>query len=73
MRMQTLQPKPVPASSAFEAAPLIAYYEASDLYVGATIEFVGKTFEVVKCDEFTLSYMEEHKFPQSDVGTLRVA
>ena len=29
--------------------------------------------QVVKCDEFTLSYMEDHKFPQSDVGTLRVA
>ena len=72
-RMQTLQPKPVSASSAFEAAPVVAYYEASDLYVGATIEFVGKTFEVVKCDEFTLQYMEEHKFPQSDVSTLRVA
>ena len=52
-RMQTLQPKPVSASSAFEAAPVIAYYEAADLYVGATIEFVGKVFEVVKCDEFT--------------------
>ena len=24
-------------------------------------------------DEFTLSYMEEHKFAQSDVSTLRVA
>ena len=52
-RMQTLEPKPVSPSSAFEAAPVIAYYEASDLFVGATIEFVGKTFEVVKCDEFT--------------------
>ena len=52
-RMQTLEPTPVSASSAFEAAPVIAYYEASDLYVGATIEFVGKVFEVVKCDEFT--------------------
>ena len=29
--------------------------------------------QVVKCDEFTLSYMEEHKFPQSDIGMLRVA
>ena len=48
-RMQTLVPKPVSASSAFEAAPVTAYYEASDLYVGATIEFVGKVFEVVKC------------------------
>merc|ERR1712216_474571 len=64
--MQTLQPKPVSASSAFEAAPVIAYYEASD-------EFVGKVFEVVKCDEFTLSYMEEHKFAQSDISNLRVA
>ena len=29
--------------------------------------------QVVKCDEFTLSYMEEHKFAQSDVSQLRVA
>ena len=72
-RFQTLEPTPVSASSQFEAAPLIAYYEASDLYVGATIEFVGKVFEVTKCDEFTLSYMEEHQFPQSSVSSLRVA
>ncbi len=72
-RMQTLEPKPVSASSAFEAAPVIAYYEASDLFVGATIEFVGKVFEVTKCDEFTLAYMEEHGFKQSDVSSLRVA
>ena len=72
-RFQTLEPTPVAASSQFEAAPLIAYYEAADLYVGAQIEFVGKTFEVVKCDAFTLSYMEEHRFPQSSVSSLRVA
>ncbi len=29
--------------------------------------------QVVKCDEFTLAYMEEHRFPQSDISNLRVA
>ena len=72
-RFQTLEPKPAAPSDAFEAAPVTAYYEASDLFVGAQIEFVGKVFEVVKCDEFTLSYMEEHKFAQSDISNLRVA
>ena len=36
----------------------------SDLFVGAQIEFVGKT--VAKMPQFTLSYMEEHKFAQSN-------
>ena len=64
-RMQTLVPKPVSASSAFEAAPVIAYYEASDLFVGAQIEFVGKCFEVVKCRSRRLTLLRVALTPSS--------
>lgn len=71
-RFQTLPPKPVAPSSAFQPEPRTAYYEASDLYVGASIEFLGNAFVVERCDEFTLKYMEARpsEFPQSDVNAL---
>lgn len=46
------------------------YYRAHDIYVGAEVNFNDHTFVIVDCDEYAMTYMEEHagEFPTSDVA-----
>lgn len=43
------------------------FYTARDLQVGATIEFRKHLFKLIEADEYTLNFMENKKFPASDV------
>merc|ERR1711865_16864 len=43
------------------------FYTAAQLRVGATIEFRKHLFKLIEADEYTLNFMENKKFPASDV------
>ncbi|XP_069389268.1 EF-hand domain-containing family member C2 [Paralichthys olivaceus] len=48
------------------------YFEAQDLYVGATICLNNQNFLLLDADEYTFSYMEQHaeEFPKANVGNI---
>lgn len=39
---------------------LSQYFTAQDLYVGATLCFNNKPFQLLDADEYTFNYMEQH-------------
>ena len=43
-------------------------YAASDMYIGAKLYLHDRLFELLRADEWTMKWMEEHKdaFPLSD-------
>jgi Ca2+-binding EF-hand superfamily protein len=44
-----------------------AFYKPTDMYVGSVMEFRKHRFVLIEADEYTLNYMENKKFPSSDV------
>lgn len=46
------------------------YYTSKDLAVGAVFTFRHHRFVLVEADEYTLNYMENKKFPNSDVSAI---
>lgn len=69
-----------PASTAamgiWAPPPVIAYYTASDLFVGAVLELLGHRFVVYEADEYSLRYMESKgapTFPHSDLTRVMVS
>merc|ERR1712159_57745 len=46
------------------------FYTARDLYVGQMIEFRKHKFRLIEADEYTLNFMENKKFPASDVSAI---
>merc|ERR1711881_805634 len=46
------------------------YYIAKDMSVGAVLEFRKHRFVLIEADEYTLNYMENKKFPNSDVTAI---
>ncbi|KAJ1460293.1 hypothetical protein M885DRAFT_459085 [Pelagophyceae sp. CCMP2097] len=46
-------------SAVWGPAPAVNYYAASDLFVGAVLEFLGHEFLIEDADEFSLRYMEQ--------------
>lgn len=49
---------------------LSEYYLASDLYVGALVDFNKHKFVLLDADEYAFRYMEEHPMEVSDHHTL---
>merc|ERR1712159_888734 len=45
-------------------------YKAKDMAVGAMLEFRKHRFVLIEADEYTLNYMENKKFPSSDVTAI---
>merc|ERR1712159_201818 len=45
-------------------------YKAKDMAVGAMLEFRKHRFVLIEADEYTLNYMENKKFPASDVTAI---
>lgn len=45
-------------------------YKAKDMAVGASMEFRKHKFILIEADEYTLNYMENKKFPNSDVSAI---
>jgi len=45
-------------------------YKAKDMSVGAMMEFRKHRFALIEADEYTLNYMENKKFPSSDVTAI---
>merc|ERR1711871_1466613 len=46
------------------------FYTARDLFVGQMIEFRKHKFRLIEADEYTLNFMENKKFPASDVSQI---
>merc|ERR1711988_577477 len=46
------------------------FYTARDLHVGAMIEFRKHIFRLIEADEYTLNFMENKKFPLSDINLI---
>merc|ERR1711988_104053 len=46
------------------------FYKPTDMFVGAVMEFRKHRFVLIEADEYTLNYMENKKFPSSDVNTI---
>ena len=48
------------------------YYNAADLYVGASVQINHFKFKLVDADEYVFNHMEEHanEFPQANVGLI---
>merc|ERR1712100_451967 len=46
------------------------FYKPSDMYVGSVMEFRKHRFVLIEADEYTLNYMENKKFPSSDVSVI---
>uniref|UniRef100_A0A673C7B2 EF-hand domain (C-terminal) containing 2 n=1 Tax=Sphaeramia orbicularis TaxID=375764 RepID=A0A673C7B2_9TELE len=51
---------------------LSEYFTAQDLYVGATLCFNNKNFQILDADEYTFNYMDKHpeEFPRANVGSI---
>merc|ERR1711959_112477 len=47
-----------------------AFYKPTDMYVGSVMEFRKHRFVLIEADEYTLNYMENKKFPSSDVSAI---
>jgi len=49
-----------------------SYYTASDLYIGANVEFYKHKFILTDADEYAVNYMEKHPgdFPAANVNTV---
>ncbi|KAM9347414.1 EF-hand domain-containing family member C2 [Symphorus nematophorus] len=60
-----------PGQELFKSEPS-EYFTAQDLFVGATVCFNNKLFQLVDADEYTFSYMEQHaeEFPKANVGNI---
>ena len=62
---------PRPAIGIWGPPPVIQYYEAADIYVGAVLVFLGHDFVIYEADEYSLRYMESKgapTFPNSDLA-----
>merc|ERR1711959_272341 len=46
------------------------FYKAKDMAVGSALEFRHHVFVLIEADEYTLNYMENKKFPASDVTAI---
>jgi len=46
------------------------FYKPTDMFVGAVMEFRKHRFVLIEADEYTLNYMENKKFPSSDVSAI---
>jgi len=46
------------------------FYKPSDMFVGSVMEFRKHRFVLIEADEYTLNYMENKKFPSSDVSEI---
>merc|ERR1711937_656044 len=46
------------------------FYKPTDMFVGAVMEFRKHRFVLIEADEYTLNYMENKKFPSSDVTAI---
>jgi len=44
------------------------FYKPTDMHVGSVMEFRRHRFVLIEADEYTLNYMENKKFPSSDVS-----
>ncbi|KAJ8609562.1 hypothetical protein CTAYLR_006046 [Chrysophaeum taylorii] len=67
---------PTASTGIWGPPPVVAYYEASDLYVGAVLEFLGHNFIIYDADEHSLRYMESKgapMFPHSDLASIHAA
>merc|ERR1711959_289197 len=46
------------------------FYKPTNMYVGSVMEFRKHRFVLIEADEYTLNYMENKKFPNSDVTAI---
>merc|ERR1719230_1200785 len=46
------------------------FYKPTNMFVGAVMEFRKHRFVLIEADEYTLNYMENKKFPSSDVTAI---
>jgi len=46
------------------------FYKPTNMYVGSVMEFRKHRFVLIEADEYTLNYMENKKFPSSDVSSI---
>merc|ERR1711966_219297 len=46
------------------------FYTARDMFVGQMMEFRKHQFRLIEADEYTLNFMENKKFPASDVSQI---
>merc|ERR1711959_34862 len=46
------------------------FYKPTDMHVGSVMEFRRHRFILIEADEYTLNYMENKKFPSSDVQSI---
>merc|ERR1712023_531836 len=46
------------------------FYKPTNMYVGSVMEFRRHRFVLIEADEYTLNYMENKKFPSSDVTVI---
>lgn len=46
------------------------FYKPTDMFVGSVMEFRRHRFVLIEADEYTLNYMENKKFPSSDVSMI---
>lgn len=53
-----------------KAAGSDQFYKPTDMFVGAVMEFRKHRFVLIEADEYTLNYMENKKFPSSDVNAI---
>merc|ERR1712070_336401 len=44
------------------------FYKPTNMFVGSVMEFRKHRFVLIEADEYTLNYMENKKFPSSDVN-----
>ncbi|XP_034429183.1 EF-hand domain-containing family member C2 [Hippoglossus hippoglossus] len=60
-----------PGQELFQSEPP-QYFEAQDLYVGASVCINNQNFRLLDADEYTFSYMEQHpeEFPKANVGNI---
>ncbi|KAL4656835.1 EF-hand domain-containing family member C2 [Arapaima gigas] len=60
-----------PGQEVFKSEPS-QYFQAKDLYVGVHVCLNQHKFQLLRADEYTLRYMEEHaeEFPQANVATI---
>jgi len=46
------------------------FYKPTNMFVGSVMEFRRHRFVLIEADEYTLNYMENKKFPSSDVSVI---
>merc|ERR1712166_835199 len=46
------------------------FYTARDMYVGQMMEFRKHQFRMIEADEYTLNFMENKRFPASDISMI---